>query len=182
MLNIIYLDSVYLLRKGNHMEQKTKTIIWNQLGAAIDSLGKAIDHTPKEHWEDDTAYHQIWYMAFHTIFWLDYYLTLPTEKYAPPEPFTMSEMDPAGIIPDPAYTKEQLKTYLAYCRKKTHKLIMDLSEGQGALLCKTSKADLPLEEMFLYVMRHTQHHTAQINLLLRQKIDSTSGWTFRAEG
>lgn len=163
------------------MEQNVKNLIWNQFGAAIDTLGKAIDHCPEEHWEDDTEYHQIWYMAFHTIFWLDYYLTLPPKEFTPPVPFTMSEMDPAGIIPDPAYRKEQLKTYLAYCRKKTHSLIMNLTEEQGSHLCKTSRAEIPFEEMLLYVMRHTQHHAAQINLLLRQKIDSAPGWTFRAE-
>lgn len=163
------------------MDQNCKTLIWNQMGAAIDSLGKAIDHTPDEHWTDDTEYHQIWYMAFHTIFWLDYYLSIPTEEFAPPAPFTMSEMDPSGIIPDPAYTKEQLKTYLAYCREKTKNLILNLTEEQAGYLCHTSKVDIRLDEMLLYSMRHTQHHTAQIHLLLRQRIDSAPRWTFRAE-
>jgi uncharacterized damage-inducible protein DinB len=31
-------------------------------------------------------------------------------------------------------------------------------------------------ELLLYNMRHVQHHTAQINLILRQIIDSAPRW------
>ena len=163
------------------MEQDIKNIICQQFGAAIDSLEKAIDHCPDNHWTDNTKFHQIWYMAFHTIFWLDYYLTPPSLHFTPPQPYTMSEMDPSGIIPDPAYTKEQLQTYLAQTRKKCHDTIMNLTEELANEVCSTSRADLSFQEMLLYNMRHVQHHTAQINLLLRQKIDSAPGWTFRAK-
>ena len=163
------------------MEQQIKQIIWLQFGAAIDSLKKAINYCPDDIWSDDTKYHQIWYMAFHTIFFLDYYLTSPSAEFTPPAPYTMSEMDPAGIIPEPPYTKEQLLEYLAITRKKCHDTIMNLTEQGASEMCKTSKAEIPFQEMLLYNMRHVQHHTAQIHLLFRQKLDSAPGWTFRAE-
>lgn len=34
-------------------------------------------------------------------------------------------------------------------------------------------------ELLLYNMRHVQHHTAQLNLILRQETDSAPGWVAR---
>ncbi len=163
------------------MEQKTKEILWQQFGASIDSIGKAIDHCPDEHWTDDTEYYQIWYISFHTIFWLDYLLSAPTDEFYPPKPFTMSEMDSSGIIPEPAYTKEQLKKYLEHCRIKSKNTIMNLSEKRAIELCEIGRISMNFDELLLYIMRHVQHHAAQLNLLLRQKTNSAPGWTFRAE-
>jgi len=42
---------------------------------------------------------EVWYLAFHTLFWLDLYLSGPAEGFAPPAPFTRVELDPAGILP-----------------------------------------------------------------------------------
>lgn len=39
--------------------------------------------------------------------------------------------------------------------------------------------DFPVLEILLYNMRHTQHHTAQLNMLLRQDIDKHTEWSFR---
>ena len=38
----------------------------------------------------------------------------------------------------------------------------------------------PILEILLYNMRHTQHHTAQLNMLLRQDINKHIEWSFRA--
>ena len=163
------------------MVQNSKEILWQQFGASIDSLDKAIDHCPDEHWTDDTKYYQIWYISFHTIFWLDYYLSAPSDDFAPPELFSMSEMDPEGIIPEPAYTQEQLKVYLKHCRTKCHDTIMNLTDERASETCKVGRIQIPFDELLLYIMRHVQHHVAQLNLLLRQKTNSAPGWTFRAE-
>ena len=40
--------------------------------------------------------------------------------------------------------------------------------------------DYPILEILLYNLRHTQHHTAQLNLLLRQDLDQHMEWAFRA--
>ena len=36
-------------------------------------------------------------------------------------------------------------------------------------------------EILFYNMRHVQHHAAQLNLLLRQKISRSPEWVFRAD-
>jgi hypothetical protein len=37
-----------------------------------------------------------------------------------------------------------------------------------------------MKEFILYNLRHTQHHTAQLNMLLRQDFDKHMEWSFRA--
>ena len=163
------------------MDLKTKQLIWGQFGAAIDTLENAITACPDKLWKDNTKFHQIWYMASHTLFWLDYYLTENSDDFKPPEPFGLEELDPAGVIPDPPYTKEELLTYLEHCRNKARETIKNMTEERAGKLIKFRKADLTYGELILYNLSHVHHHAAHINLLLRQKIDSAPGWVFQSK-
>jgi uncharacterized damage-inducible protein DinB len=46
--------------------------------------------------------------------------------------------------------------------------------------CGFPRRDLTVAELFLYTMRHVQHHAAQLNLLLRQKTGSATPWVSKA--
>ncbi len=59
---------------------------------------------------------EFWYIAFHTLFWLDLYLSGAVEGFVPPEPFTLDELDPAGLTPDRPYSKAELQAYLDHNR------------------------------------------------------------------
>ena len=82
-----------------------KKIIWQQLGASIDSLENAIKACPEKVWGDKTGFHEFWYMVYHTLFFLDYYMSGTSDNFATPEPFTLSELDPSVLLPERAYTK-----------------------------------------------------------------------------
>ena len=88
-----------------------KKIIWQQLGAAVESLENAIKACPEKVWGDKPGFHEFWYIAYHTLFFLDYYMSGTDQSFAPPEPFTLSELDPSGLLPDRVYTKEELLKY-----------------------------------------------------------------------
>ena len=87
------------------MHEMWKESVWQQFGASIDMLANAIRECPEEVWGDQTADPQFWYLAFHTLFWLDLYLSGSSEGYHPPEPFGLEEMDPAGVLPPRVYSK-----------------------------------------------------------------------------
>src|SRR5688572_23195200 len=78
-----------------------RTSIWQQFGATIDMLDNALRACPDERWRDRLwddpserpEYSQFWYRVYHTLFWLDLYLTGAEEGFAPPAPFTLIEMD-----------------------------------------------------------------------------------------
>lgn len=163
------------------MDSNTKNIIWGQFGAAIDTLENAINACPDKLWGDQSKYHQYWYVVSHTLFWLDYYLEEDHEGFTPPEPFGLEEMDPAGVLPPRVYSKDELLTYLAHGRTKCRETIMTMTEERAAKIMKFRKADITHAELLLYVMRHVQHHAAQLHLILRQETNSAPGWVFRAK-
>lgn len=162
------------------MDTETKNIIWGQFGAAIDTLENVIKACPDDVWFDDSVHHhQIWYWASHTLFWLDYYLSEDHESFHPPEPFGMEEMDPAGVMPARAYSRDELLTYLAYCREKCLRTIREMTPERSRTAFGERR--ITQGELLLYNMRHVQHHAAQINLLLRQRTGKPAGWVSKAD-
>lgn len=155
-------------------------ILWNQFGAAIDTLGAAIRACPPRVWGDKPGYHEFWCIAHHTIFWLDYYLSEDPRDFAPPPPFGMEEMDPEGLLPGRVYSPEELLGYLALARGKARAALSDYTPERAAGRFKSNWMDFSRTELHLYNMRHVQHHAAQLNLLLRQRTDSAPGWVSRA--
>jgi len=146
------------------MDAELKTTLWNQFGASVDMLENALVACPDELWDNGTEF---WYLGFHTIFWLDYYVSDP-DRFGPPEPFTLSEFDPDGAMPDRTYTKNELIDYLHYCRENAFRLIQTLGELNARSRFKNDYRDYSVPEILLYNMRHIQHGAAQLNLLLRQ--------------
>lgn len=163
------------------MNPMWKTIIWQQFGAAIDMLENALLACPEEVWGDRSRRPEFWYVAYHTLFFLDFYLSDSADGFTPPAPFTLSELDPAGVLPDRVYTKDELRAYLAHGRKKCRAAINALTAERAHQPCGFERRDATVAELFLYDMRHVQHHAAQLNLILRQTIDSAPGWVSKAK-
>jgi hypothetical protein len=104
-----------------------------------------------------------------------------TEGFAPPAPFGLEELDPAGVLPPRVYTKDELLAYLAHCRVKCRKAIHSLTDEKANQEAVSLRPGLTFVELHLYNMRHVQHHAAQLNLILRQKIDSAPRWVSKAK-
>jgi hypothetical protein len=153
-----------------------QTILWQQFGAAIDTLENAIRACPESLWSDRTRKPEFWYIAYHTIFFLDYYLSESEDKFAPPPGYSLSELDPSGLMPDRVYSQAELLAYLDRGRNKCRKVIMALTEDNAHRPSVFRQGQLTEAELLMYNMRHVQHHAAQLNLILRQTIDSAPNW------
>ncbi len=107
------------------MDTNLKTSIWQQFGAVIYYLEDTVIACPDHLWRaplwqtPDTKpeFAQFWYVTYHTLFWLDLYLTGTEEGFLPPAPFTLIEQDDDGPLPDRVYTKDELLAYLGDCRE-----------------------------------------------------------------
>ena len=165
-----------------------KTILWHQFGAAMDMLDNALCACPHELWlvrlwetpDERPEYAQFWYLAYHCLFWVDLYLSGTVEGFAPPAPFNLDELDPAGLVPEKPYTQDELRTYLTYCREKGQSTIEALTSETALRRCRFPWGVLSFAELLLYNMRHVQEHAAQLNLLLGQKVTPASGWVAQA--
>ncbi len=165
------------------MDIAWKTSLWRQFGAAIEMLENAVRACPEQVWGDSTRnarFTDFWYITYHTLFFLDYYLSGTSEGFAPPAPYTLSELDPAGVFPDRVYTKEELLAYLEHGRRKCRAVISAMSDEAAHERCGFTRPDISNMELLLYNMRHVQHHAAQLNLLLRQSIDSAPTWVSKS--
>lgn len=166
-----------------------KNSLWSQFGASIDSLKNAIEMWPEEYWYTDT---QFFYISYHCLIMLDYYLTIPyTGEFPSTLPFTFSKpgVQAEGVlgdmVPNRIYSKSEMLASLDTTRKKCRDFIEGLTEEKmnERWIEGPEEYDMnyAVPEILFYNMRHVQHHAAQLNMILRQKLDQSPGWVFRAD-
>lgn len=164
-----------------------KQSLWQQFGASVDMLKNAIQLWPDQYWNTEKKF---FYTAYHCLVFLDYYLTAPTNNFSSPLPFTITEPDniPAeaidDVVPDRVYSKKELLDYLQASREKCHAVIAGLTaeKMEARWIEEGGTMNYAFLELLLYNMRHVQHHAAQLNLLLRQRINNAPEWVSRAGG
>ncbi|WP_420644212.1 DinB family protein [Candidatus Leptofilum sp.] len=164
-----------------------KEIIWNQFGAAIDMLDNAIQACPDELWQEplyheqgiDPGFAEFWNIAYHALFWLDFYLSETAVNFAPPAPFTLSEFE-AGLLPERVYTKDELRAYLVYGRSKCQTTLANLTDPTTPQRVRLNWRIKSVAELHIYNLRHVQEHAAQLSLFLGQKVGSAPGWVGKA--
>jgi len=155
--------------------------IWNQYGAALDTLGDAIRLCPDGLWtmvlwkdEDDERYGQFWFVAYHTVFWVDLFLTGTSEGFAPPPPFIR------GKLPDQPYSKEQVLEYLRSCRGKCQSTLEALTDERAQEKCVFQWMEPSFLELQVYATRHVQEHAGQLGLVLGQQGVTGYDWVASA--
>jgi hypothetical protein len=166
------------------MDDILKTALWRQFGSTIDMLENALRACPDELWHvhlsnDRTLppeFSEFWYVASHTLFWLDLYLSGSIEGFTPPAPFTLVELDPAGVLPERTYTRHELLVYLDHGRQKCRSTIAALTDERARQPCKFSWGEASFLELLLDNMRHVQEHASQLNLVLGQEIGFAPRW------
>jgi hypothetical protein len=164
------------------MDAMLTDVVWQQFGAAIDMLDDALLACPEQLWSDRSQQPEFWYVAYHTLFWLDLYLSGSHDGFTPPAPFTLDELDPAGVLPERPYTKDELHTYLKHCRRKCQTTITELTDEKAAQRVAISGvAGGTFLELLLYNMRHVQEHAAQLGLILGQNYGWEADWVSRAK-
>lgn len=150
------------------MDATMRELLWRQFGAAIDMLENAVNACPDARWGDRSREPEFWYVVFHVLFWLDHYLEDHAEGFRPPEPFGLEEMDPAGVLPPRVYSKAELLAYLEALREKSRLHVASLDDARAMEPGTFYAMKGPRLERLLYNLRHVQHHTGQLQLLLRQ--------------
>ena len=156
----------------------------SQFAAALKMLENAVNDCPPELWqgrlwnehEQSPEFAEFWYIVYHTLFWTDLYLTGKYDGFEPPVPFTLAELDPAGILPDKVYSRRELLDYMKYCRNKSGSLIQTLTEEDATRICHLKWGDVTYVELLLDTLRHIQEHTAQLNLYLGQTRSNPARW------
>ena len=159
------------------MDTHLKTSLWNQYGAAIDTLDDAIGLCPDHLWtavvwqdDEDARFGQFWFVAYHTLFWLDLFLTGSSEGFLPPPPFIR------GRLPDEPYAKDQVRAYLGHGREKCRVTIEALTDERAQQRCPFPWMEPTFLELQLYCMRHIMEHAGQLGYFLGQQGVTGMDW------
>ena len=180
------------------MDPLWKTALWQQFGATIDMLENAMLACPASLWKErlwrdppppefPPQFAEFWYVTYHTLIWLDLYLSgVPEEAFAPPAPFAQGVLDSVEATPERPYTKEELRTYLASLRQKCQTTLVALTDERARQTCEypwTEGRAVSFLELLVYNMRHVQEHAAQLSLFLGQHAvpDEALDWVPRAK-
>lgn len=152
-----------------------KTSLWEQFGASIDMLRNAIVMWPQDTWETKP---KAFRMAFHTLFFLEYYMTNPPDDFYPMLSITETEDE---FAPSRIYSKEEILGYLDACKSKCKEVIDSFTEANidQVWLMKKWNRSFNFYELMIYNMRHVQHHAAQMNMMLRSEINDSPDWVSR---
>jgi len=129
----------------------------DQFGASVEMLENTIKACPEELWRERTNKPESWYLVYHTLFWLDFYLSESPENFLPSPPFTLNELDPEGVLPDRVYSKSELLKYLKHGRVKLKNLIKNLNEDSLKRYYKYGSVEMSFGELLIYNMHHVQH-------------------------
>jgi len=160
-------------------------MLWRQFDKSLGHFGKALRNCPDELWErrvweDEPGqwvargFGTFWYLCYHTLFWLDLYLTGAEEGFTPPEPFALVEMEANETLPR-TYTRAELLQYFDLCRDRCRETILGMTSDQANRLCRFPWGTLPFAELQLYNMRHVEEHAAQLHMFIGQHSKDIAG-------
>ncbi len=141
---------------------------------------------PAHHWDGLIAKYPFWMVAYHTLCFVDLYLS-PGEKVWQPRtethhPKGWAELDEE--YPSRAFTQEELLAYTRLCRGLVTEV---LGEGPNSETPESldgpsgfSRQAFSRAELHVYNIRHIKHHTGQLSAFLRRVgVDTSwakSGW------
>ena len=167
------------------MENPWPTMISRQLAAAIQTLRLAVEACPEGLWDDRTEGSPFWHLAYHALFYTDFYLSTD-EKTFQPRAFHEGKAhflpgdyrEYGGIVgtPERALTRQQLLDYADHCLRKCDDTFEALTNERALERCGFWWYELNVGEFLLNNLRHTQHHTGQLIVLLRRRADIGIEW------
>lgn len=170
------------------MLETFRTLLTNQYEAVFCMLNTCIDRCPDSGWDAPVGTKPFSQVAFHTLFFTDYYLgTSPdgfrdqpfhlenTEHFRDYEEFEWRE--PVLLYERPFVTR-----YVQHCRTKARDAIAAEAAESLNGPSRFPRRDFTRAELYVYNMRHVHHHAAQFSLRLRidHEVDIPwfgSGWT-----
>ena len=154
-------------------------IIWSQLAASLEMVENAITNCSVLLWSNRSRTPQYWFLVYHTLFFVDLYASKSAKDFAPPAPFTASGLHSDIDKHERIYSREEMVAYLDHGRKKAKARIDELDEKGLLEPCNFAWVGVTNAELVLYNMRHVQHHTAQLNQIVRQELSKGLPWVFK---
>lgn len=155
-----------------------QTMISRQFTAALQMLRQTIEICPNALWDDRSDGSPFWHLAYHTLFYTDFYLSKDDTTFQAREyhidkanflPGDYKEFGGIVTTPEKAFSKEQLLDYADHCLQKCEQVLGRVTDEQTLQRCGFWWYELNIGEFLLNNLRHVQHHTGQLTFMLRRR-------------
>lgn len=157
----------------------------SQLLAGLYTLRDCIERCPEEDWNeshDDYPFSQV---VFHTLFDCDYHLCDNDDQFKVQE-FHRRNVNIfsnyAGLedfVPLHLYERDFIRQYYEHCRLKAISTIEGKTVDQLAVPNSDVRRNMTKLERYVNIIRHIQHHTAQLALRLQVVTGMETEWISR---
>src|SRR5262249_39867165 len=158
------------------MIEYLKMILTGQFEAALCMLNDCVRKCPPEHWDGRIANDTFRQIAYHTLFYVDFYLSPGELAFALRDLHLRGGDERFSTAPSTGLTRDETLSYLAVCRQKLIETLA--SETTDSLQGPSGFTRLPFSrgELHLYNIRHVQHHTGQMSAYLRRVVEDGEQW------
>jgi hypothetical protein len=157
--------------------------------AALAMLRMCLDKCPPEQWDGIIGKYPFWQVAYHTLCYADCYCSVTNEHWEPRQGGTgpTGNLHPKGRTeleeeyPSRRFSKEELIGYCGLCLDIVRAAVARETDASLAGESGFSWLKMPRAEVYIYSLRHIQHHTGQLRAHLRRTgVDTTeTGWVGR---
>ena len=167
------------------MHDYWQTVIGRQFAAAIQMLRSAIEACPDDLWDDAAHGTPFWHLAYHALFYTDFYLSDDAQRFQATDfhvekanflPGDYQQYPGVVTTPERAFTRIQLLEYADHCLRKSEETFKNLTNKRALERCGFPWYNLNVGEFLLNNLRHTQHHTGQLVVLLRRHANIGIDW------
>ena len=164
------------------MIETIKQLFANQYSASLCTLGSCLDQCPEDCWDLKIGNGPFQWVAFHTLFFTDYYLGKNPESFQS-QPFHENNRQHFGNYvelenrtPVTQFSREFIDAYLQHCRQKAETTLQHESDDMLTAPCGFPRKAFSRAELHAYNIRHIQHHAAHLSLRLRRERDIDIPW------
>ncbi len=170
------------------MLETVRNLLTAQYHAALCTLDHCVEKCPDSSWNAPVARYPFCQVTFHTLFFLDYYLSQDEPSFLRQS----FHLENASFFNDyeqleyrepvELYERGDIIKYMSYCRQKVIDVLAEETEASPGGPTKFPGRNFSRLELHVYNIRHIQHHAAQLSL--RLKLDHQieinwvgSGWS-----
>ena len=164
------------------MEPNLNTILLNQFEAAMCTLNQCIANCPDGEWSvphPDGPFSQV---LFHSLIFTDIYLgreeeAVKTQEFHEKNKAMFKDYEELeDRKPVQVYSREEIKRYFDFCLKKGRiEIAKESSESLGGESGFDYRKFSRLE-LYIYLIRHIQHHAAQLGLRIQLSTGRELRW------
>ncbi len=159
-----------------------KELIERQFEAALSTVELCIECCPAESWHGPVVNYKFCQATFHVLFFADLYLgqdvpALRQQRFHRENRELFGDYEELEDRPPASlYRKDQLRPYVQHCFGKASDVIA--AETAESFAAPSGFQWLPFSraEVYVYNIRHIQHHAAQLSLRLRIDHDEDVPW------